>query len=97
MLVFACAGLMAVALAFASVNLFQHGMANLDFIRRHGLVAIREGALVQLALLTLSGAFALVCYLGFKFCEVELSIRFRRWATGTDLPERPEMRPTEAD
>ncbi len=73
------AGVMAVGLAFASVNLFQHGMANLSLIRRHGLLALREGAALQLAELAVGGLTALFCYLGFKFSEVELSVRYRRW------------------
>lgn len=80
-IVFAGAGLCAIGLAFSTVNLFQHTMANLAFIRLFGLLAIQEGALIQLGELIVTGGVALVCYLGFKFCEVELSIRFRRWAT----------------
>lgn len=74
------AGLSAVALAFISVNLFAIAMANLDFIQRHGLVALREGALVQLLQLTGTGLVALTCYLVFKICEAELVFRYFRWA-----------------
>jgi len=73
------AGAMATGLAFASVNLFQRGVANLFLIQRHGILALREGAALQLAGLVVSGLVALFCYLGFKFSEVELSIRYRRW------------------
>jgi|GEM_PF-1414772 len=83
-LVLFAAGGLAVALAFATVSLFQEAMANLSFIRTHGLMAVREGALVQLSRLFLSGGLALLCYLGFKFCEVDLSIRYRAWATRRD-------------
>lgn len=83
LVVFLAAGAAAGGLAFASVNLFGETMANLAFIRRHGVMAVEEGALLQLARLVLSGAVALVCYLAFKFCEVELSIRFRAWSLGS--------------
>ena len=73
------AGLMAVGLAFVSVNLLSHGMANLSLIRRHGLLALREGAALQLGELAAAGLLAMLCYFGFKFCEVELSVRYRRW------------------
>lgn len=82
LLVLIAAGLFAVGFAFASVNLFQYGMANLSFVRSYGLEAIREGAFLQLAQLAGSGTIALFCYLGFKFCEVELSVRYRRWVDG---------------
>ena len=78
--VFALAGLSAVALTFTSVNLFAETMANFAFIQRHGLVAIKEGALVQLAELTFWGGTALAAYLVFKVCEVELVFRYFHWA-----------------
>jgi hypothetical protein len=80
-LVFALAGVTAVVFAFVTVNLFTHAMANLDFIQRHGLVAIREGALVQLGLLTLWGVLALISFLVFKACEVELLYRYHDWTS----------------
>ena len=80
LLVFVLAGLSAVALTFASVNLLSQTMANFAFIQRHGLVAIREGALLQLAQLSFWGAIALVAYLVFKACEVELMFRYFQWA-----------------
>ncbi len=77
--VFMLAGIFGILLAFSSFNLFTIGMANLDFLRVHGWVAVMEGGLWQLAGIALNGAFALVCYLGFKFCETELSMRYHRW------------------
>lgn len=74
------AGLSAVAFAFISVNLFALAMANLGFIQRHGAVALREGALVQLLQLAGTGVLALTCYLAFKICEAELVFRYFRWA-----------------
>lgn len=84
LMVFALAGLSAVALAFATVNLFAETMANFDFIRRHGLVAIREGALVQLVQLTVWGATSLSAFLVFRVCEGELEFRYFHWAGRTD-------------
>ena len=80
LLVFALAGLAAVGLAFVSVNLFAEAMANIDFIQRHGRTALQTGALVQMAELILWGSLALVQYLIFKLCEVELVFRYFRWA-----------------
>ena len=79
-LVFALAGATAVAFAFVTVNLFAQAMANVDFIRRHGLMAIEEGALVQLGGLVGWGLLALVTFLAFKACEVELLFRYHAWA-----------------
>ena len=77
------AGLSAVAFAFISVNLFALAMANLGFIQRHGAVALREGALVQLLQLAGTGVLALTCYLAFKICEAELVFRYFRWRGGS--------------
>ena len=88
--VLALAGASAVALAFLSVNLFSRAMANLDFIQRHGWVAVQEGALLQLAGLVVWGLCALGVYLVFKACEVELV--FRYFQKARDLDEGVEGR-----
>lgn len=80
LLVFAMAGLAAVVFAFVTVNLFAKAMANLAFIERHGWLAIQEGALLQLGELTFWGCLALLSYLLFKACEVELVFRYFHWA-----------------
>lgn len=80
LLVFAMAGLSAVVFAFVTVNLFSQAMANFSFIERHGWLAIQEGALLQLAHLTFWGVLALIFYLLFKACEVELVFRYFHWA-----------------
>lgn len=77
---FALAGASAVSFAFITVNLFAQAMANLDFIQRHGLVAIQEGALLQLGQLTFWGILALINFLVFKACEVELLYRYHDWS-----------------
>ena len=78
-LVLALAGAAATALAFATVNLFAEAMANVAFIRRHGLMAVQVGAARQLAELVVAGTAALAAYLLFKICETELSLRYRAW------------------
>lgn len=79
LLVFALAGLSAAGLAFVTVNLFSQAMANVAFIEEFGLVALREGALLQLGQLTLWGCLSLLLYLTFKACEVELVFRYFNW------------------
>lgn len=78
-LVLTLAGGSATVLAFATLNLFAEAMANLTFVRRHGWMAFEVGAGRQAAGLVLAGGIALAAYLVFKFCEVELSIRYRAW------------------
>jgi hypothetical protein len=75
-LLLAGAGLSAVGLAFVTVNLFAHAMANLAFLGRHGQIAVEEGALVQLAWLAAWGLVALALYLIFKICEAEIVFRY---------------------
>lgn len=77
--VFTAAGGFAVLLAYSSYNLFHLSMANLSFLRRHGVLALMEGGLLQLAIITATGAFALFCFLGFKVCEIDLTTRYKNW------------------
>lgn len=84
------AGAAATVLAFATVNLFSEAMANLSFVRRHGWMAFEVGAGRQMAELGLAGALALVAYLVFKFCEIELSTRYRAWIARRRPPPPPE-------
>jgi hypothetical protein len=77
--VFALAGVFVVIFAFTSYNLLHFGMANLHFLQKHGLTAIAEGGLLQLLEILLYGAIALLAFIGFKLCESELVIRYRRW------------------
>ncbi len=99
--VFVFAGATAVAFAFITANLFSQAMANLNFIQRHGLVAIQEGALVQLAQLIFWGILALLTFLAFKACEVELLYRYHDWTDrrragrddgGDDTPDAAQRR-----
>ena len=73
------AGLFTVVFAYATLNLFQMSMANIRFIREFGWTAVMEGALVQLLQITVSGAVAMLSYIGFKICESELVHRYHDW------------------
>ncbi len=55
--------------ATASYNLFTVLAANFRFLSQHGLMAVMEGALMQLGELLANGYFALAMYIGFKACE----------------------------
>jgi hypothetical protein len=68
-LAFVLMGVSFVAFGFASVNLLQILGANLAFLGMHGLDAVREGALWQLAGLIVNGVVAAACYVAFKLCE----------------------------
>lgn len=77
--VFLIAGVFAVAFAFLVANLFQMAAANLAFLRAYGWRAVMEGGLVQLLGLSFNGTLSLVCFLGFKICETDLTRRYWRW------------------
>jgi hypothetical protein len=62
-------GLGFVVFGAASLNLVQLFVANFGFITEHGLDAVREGALRQLAELVASAYLAVAFYLLFKTCE----------------------------
>jgi hypothetical protein len=68
-LTFILMGVSFVMFGLASLNLLQLLSANFDFLARHGFVAVREGALLQLLELVTSGYGAAACYLVFKLCE----------------------------
>jgi hypothetical protein len=52
-----------------TVNIFRLFAANWNFIVTYGLIALREGALIQMLELVLTGIFAMIFFLLFKFCE----------------------------
>ena len=78
-LLLATAGLFALSLAMLSIDLVGMTIANLDFLRRAGVMGLADGGLLQLAELTAKGTLGLLCYFGFKLCEVELIHRYRNW------------------
>lgn len=61
-----------------TVEIFRLLSANLDFIARHGVVALMEGAARQLGELVAGLVVALACYLVFKACERVLVDRMTR-------------------
>ena len=89
-LVFLLAGLVAIAFAFVTLNLFVEAMASLRFLRAFGWTAVEHGALLQAAKLLAQGAVALLLWLVFKCCEGELTARYRRWCR-TLLRNRSRM------
>jgi len=66
-----------VSIAWNSYGLIMLSMANIRFLERYGLLAVREGGLLQLLLIAAKGLFALLSYLLFKGIEVELMQRWR--------------------
>jgi hypothetical protein len=77
--IFVLAGVALVVVGYATYNLLNLSMANLAFLRKHGLVALSSGGLVQLVQIVLSGTVALTFFLVYKICESELILRYRRW------------------
>lgn len=77
--VFALAGVALAVVAYASFNLVDMSMANLSFLRRHGLVAVTSGGLVQFLEILVTATVALTFFLIYKVCESELVQRYRRW------------------
>jgi hypothetical protein len=70
-------GLCATLVAWISVGLVALAMANFDFLTQYGLLAIREGGLLQLLGIGARAFAALVAYLTFKAIETELIHRWR--------------------
>lgn len=61
-----------------TIEIFHLLSANLEFIARHGALALMEGAGRQFVGLLASLAVGLVCYLVFKACERILVDRMTR-------------------
>jgi hypothetical protein len=65
-----------VVFGLASLNLVNVFAANFGFLSEHGLDAVREGALRQLAELVFNAYLAVAFYMLFKTCEYALVQRF---------------------
>ena len=63
--------------AWISFGLINLAMANFDFLTRFGLLALREGGLLQLLGIGVKAGVALAAYLVFKAIETELIHRWR--------------------
>ncbi|KAF0113220.1 MAG: Uncharacterized protein FD150_2114 [Rhodobacteraceae bacterium] len=70
-------GVCAALVAWISFGLINLAMANFDFLARYGLLAVREGGLLQLTVIGAKACFALAAYLMFKAIETELIHRWR--------------------
>lgn len=70
-------GASAALVAWISFGLINLAMANFDFLTRHGLLALREGGLLQLLEIGAKAGVALAAYLTFKAIETELIHRWR--------------------
>jgi hypothetical protein len=70
-------GASAALVAWISFGLINLAMANFDFLARHGLLAVREGGLLQLLLIGAKACVVLAAYLLFKAVETELIHRWR--------------------
>lgn len=76
-------GLSFVLFGIASLNLLGVLSANLRFLVEHGVDAVRDGALQQLAELTLYGYAAAAFYVAFKVCEKALVARITESRQGS--------------
>jgi len=75
---FVVMGALSIIFAWNTFDLVQMAMANVDRLEFGGLMAAVDGALMQTALLAARGMVSLLCYLGFKGIEDELTDRWRR-------------------
>ena len=70
-----------VLFGFITLTLLHMLGANIEFLGAYGISAVRDGGLLQLLELVLSGYFAAACYVVFKLCEKAL---VQRIATGRE-------------
>lgn len=75
---FVVMGLSFVCFALATWNLVYLFRANFDLIAQHGVMALGDGAALQLFQLLFWGAVGLALYLVFKACEKILVERLTR-------------------
>jgi len=83
-LTFILMGVSFVLFGLLTLNLLHTLGANLEFLGMHGVDAVREGGLMQLAGLVLSGYFAAAFYVFFKLCEKVLVERLSIVKKGID-------------
>lgn len=76
-LLFIAMGAFGAVFAWSSYNLISLAMSNTRFILEFGLLALREGGLLQLIEIVVYGYVSLAAYLGFKCCE---HVLVHRWA-----------------
>ncbi len=77
-LCFLVMGICTGAFALCSYNLVEMFRANFSLIGSYGLMAIRDGGLLQFVELTFWGYLGLACYVIFKGCVDGLLMRIHR-------------------
>ena len=83
-LTFILMGVSFVLFGLLTLNLLHTLGANLEFLGMHGVDAVREGGLMQLVGLILSGYMAAAFYVFFKLCEKVLVERLSVTKKGID-------------
>jgi hypothetical protein len=83
-LTFILMGMSFVLFGMLTLNLLHTLGANLEFLGMHGVDAVREGGITQLAGLIVSGYLAAVFYVFFKLCEKVLVERLSIVKKGSD-------------
>ena len=68
-LAFVLMGVSFVVFGLVTLNLLHTLSANFEFLASYGFEAVREGGLLQLVELVVSGYLAAACYVLFKLCE----------------------------
>jgi hypothetical protein len=85
-LAFILMGVSFVLFGLVTLNLLHTLSANLEFLTSYGFEAVREGGLLQLVELVVSGYLAAASYVLFKLCEKVLVERLAtRKTEGVDL------------
>ena len=83
-LAFLLMGVSFVAFGLVTLNLLHTLGANFEFLSMYGLDAVRDGGLLQLLQMVVSGYFAAASYVIFKVCEKVLVERMAMGKEGTD-------------
>jgi hypothetical protein len=68
-LTFVVMGLAFLLFGAGTLNLIHVLQANISFIAEHGVMALADGAALQLLEILVTGYISLLCYLIFKACE----------------------------
>ena len=83
-LAFLLMGVSFVAFGLMTLNLLHTLGANFEFLSMYGLDAVRDGGLLQLLQMVVSGYFAAASYVIFKVCEKVLVERMTMGKKGAD-------------
>jgi hypothetical protein len=83
-LAFLLMGVSFVLFGLVTLNLLHTLNANFKFLSTYGVDAVREGGLIQLLEMIVSGYFAAASYVVFKLCEKVLVERLALHKKGND-------------